>query len=238
MAKHHNEVSQRYSASHAPGSALLLGKYEQWLPAYQKVFALRAEKEKLSAYIRELRRAPFTPEDLIDHTEQQYEEHRQKRSSFIQRHFHEAARSGATPNLINFLFYHSATADLLPLPPFEEVKAAIKSMPKVEGALSRAEVAKRISKAREKIEAIEKEIAKLSPPEFFVLPDGRRSDKDLRDALVEHWAKAQSKACAPCNPLLITLEKSSESEKNAWKALGLKNFIGKRDDAPLPHPGD
>jgi hypothetical protein len=194
-----------------------------WVQDFLKVRELQGRAQALDAEIGEIYKQPPSHKDSLKSLKQEYDARRQMRVLHLRKHFERRMGSQAS---LKFLQDRIDGFDWPFFIDWGEIDEAVKGLP---GGIGEVEKMKRIGKLESEKEALEKQIQKLSPPEYF-----NDRGQDLRELFVAHWATIQARLNGPAGPDGQSLEQCAESVERAYNLLNLQALVN-RDSKLSPH---
>ncbi len=193
---------------------LLTADYK-WIDDYLRVAEIQAEIERLNGVYAEIMRQPLNAGDMLEAVKPHFENYIARRRFILSKIFKNFDGSGDP-----FRFLPNMTSvEGFRIPPYlawEEVEQIFSS---IGGDVSEKEKSKQLAGIKKKIEKLQKELDSLDRPQY------RGRSGDVRSRFVKHWQLIQSTCREPINPEGYDLKDSPEIERNAWKHLGLDQYV-------------
>jgi DNA repair exonuclease SbcCD ATPase subunit len=200
-----------------------------WVNDFVRLRKCQAELKKLTTELNQIKKAPSPISEQLEAALSDLETLKKERCDFFSKHIRRSQSSGFRP--FSSASMHQLAGSLsnkryLIRPTEAEVKAAYGLLSEPEGALSSKEKKALTAKLDKKIAALKAEIEKLSPVEFFELRNGQVTT-DYREKFLRDWQSLQNRCNEPISPFGFSLKTGSRTEKAAFKALGIDNYVNR-----------
>jgi len=232
--EHNNGVALIITISEVPFFNQLSGY--QWVGDFVKSLKIQDKQDELIEERKQINALPVSKVEFLARCKTSYAALQQRAVAKLQHYLgNETLRHSSVTDPFShfenrFLTGFHPETPFVPL--WADVLAAIKTLPD-DGVdtLQREKMLKRIDS---QILTLTADLRAVSP-DNYVTWRGDLILSDMRKSFYEHWLDLQSQLSAPSGPRAISLDASSDAEKNAWEKLGLAEFINPRGIKPNPN---
>jgi hypothetical protein len=212
----------------------LMDDYPGWTPRYVRGNELQEELTELEKEHHRSRNLYATRQEYLTILHSFLKDSRKAKVEALSRWLQDC-RGGRNPFEFPRCMGQMGTVNhaTAPLPDWDMVTEAVALL---EEGISQKERSKQLSRLDEKIVLGKAELSECQPPERYLI-DKAKVIVDAWDAFVQRWIQLQRTVNAPLGPQGITLTQSPREEKEAWKVLGLADYVSK-NSRYAPHLGD
>jgi hypothetical protein len=206
------QMAQPLAKDQVPFFIPLANEYKLWVPDVVEIERQREIYLNARSDHEKMKIIPVKKKDRIPDWQKHRNFHRDNLKNLLV-HAMTTSRNRSDP----FQHFDAEKIKVVSLADDALFQEAVEAVPDT-GEITQAEKTKQLKTLEKKMADAKRKIKEHSPEGYFMLDNGEIRG-DARFEFVTFWREQQAWIQAPCNPLKIDLEFSSEVEKWAWKEL-------------------